>query len=538
MESDGDIDLVKANDVVRDIWADFTDSFDAREVIDEAYSKRIISETTRDKMMQAKDRKEATRCFLIHLEISATIDTLWKVHTMLQETSKDYDSYKRLCEVLSNSLPSSKQRYHLATKDSESYQRCQHSCTQASLSAPISQRMNRGDCDLVDSRESRAVVALDLSKSKLSYSERLFQACPPDLRLKLAFHKMLIIATKILNGFIDCLKPMLRDLKASNQWPFDNLLLEDIDRAQSMSDIFTIISIEKCWLNTEVLIHLVNALPPKAAREAIQCLEDYNCKLGKFTCFVLAKHVPADELACGGTQAVAQMPNLFVTYDEEYESFTVADLLEHQKFLRKTFGIPSKQFQYIESKATQSILVVWALLMPSSQAFCILDKAKMTFWQLKEHGIIKLEIEGMFQLCLWGNHLPYFIKKGFQWNQDFIQNTQGFSRRFLALVDFESIIGQKGTLHSPLKERRVRTSNSVSTVDSLDVGIHRHGESEASEHEKLEILSPDEDLSELEVSASSEDSEVQSGPFKWLGQSTVTTESDPLRIEQKLGVLV
>ena len=44
-------------------------------------------------------------------------------------------------------------------------------------------------------------------------------------------------------------------------------------------------------------------------------------------------------------------------------------------------------------------------------------------------------------------------------------------------------------------------SYTISTVDSLDAGIHRHGESEASEHEKLGILSLHEDLSELEGDA-------------------------------------
>ena len=293
------------------------------------------------------------------------------------------------------------------------------------MSEPVLESMNREDCDLVDSRESPAIVALDLSKSERSYGERLFQACPPDRRLKHAFHEMLVIATITLDGFITYLKPLLRDLKTSNQWPFDKLPLKEINGAKSMSDIFTIIEVENCWLNTEVLHRLISAIKSsEAGQKADQYLEDYNCKLGEFARFVLAKHVRAKELTCGGTQAVAQKPKLLATCDKEYEHFTVADLLEHKDFLCESFNIPSEQFQYVESKATQSILVVWALLMPSSQAFCILDKAKMTFWQLKEHGIIKLEIEGMFQLCLRGNHLPYFIKEGFQWNQNFIRSTK------------------------------------------------------------------------------------------------------------------
>ena len=285
--------------------------------------------------------------------------------------------------------------------------------------------MSRKDGDLVG---SRTVEALDVKKSKLSYGERLSQAGPPDRCLKHDFHKMLVVVTEILNCFIDHLKPMLRDFTEKGKWPFNKLLLENIDEARSMSDIFTKIRIEKCWLNTEVLICLVDAVAPslsdKVRKRVDFYLEDYNHKLGIFTHFVLLKHVPADELTCGGTQNLAQTPNLLVTSDKEYESFTVADLLDHKDFLCTCFDIPPEQFQYVESKATQSILVVWALVMPSSQAFCILDKAKMAFWQLKEHGIIKLEIEGMFQLCLRGNHLPYYIKEGFQWNQDFVRATE------------------------------------------------------------------------------------------------------------------
>ena len=282
--------------------------------------------------------------------------------------------------------------------------------------------MNKGDGDLV---ESRTVVALDVSKAELSCSKRLSRRGPPDRSLKDDFHKMLIVVTEILNGFLEYLKPMLRDFMASNKWPFSNLVLVDIDGARSMSDIFNRIQVEKCWLNTDVLIRLVSVVAHyEPGQKASNCLEVYNRKLGEFTHFVLAKHVPADELTCGGTQGLAQMPNLFVTFDEEYESFTVADLLEHKKFLCVCFNIPPEQFQYIESKATRSILVVWALIMPLSQAFCIQDKAKMAFWQLKEHKIMKLEIEGVFQLCLRGDSLPYFIKEGFQQNQDFIRSTQ------------------------------------------------------------------------------------------------------------------
>ena len=102
MNGDGDKDLEEVQEILRDIWADFTASFDASDLqlVSEAYSKRIISKTARDKMMQTKDRLEATTCFLIHLETNATIDTLWKIHAMLEKTSKDHDSHKRLCKVL------------------------------------------------------------------------------------------------------------------------------------------------------------------------------------------------------------------------------------------------------------------------------------------------------------------------------------------------------------------------------------------------------------------------------------------------------
>ena len=116
MDGDGDKDLEEVHKILRDVWADFTASFDARDlrVINEAYSKRIISKTTRDKIMQAKDSLEATSCFLIHLENSATIDTLWKVHAMLQKTSEDHDSHQHLCEVLSCRL-GSKRKVSIAT---------------------------------------------------------------------------------------------------------------------------------------------------------------------------------------------------------------------------------------------------------------------------------------------------------------------------------------------------------------------------------------------------------------------------------------
>ena len=238
-------------------------------------------------------------------------------------------------------------------------QEYQPSHKKSRVSEPFLESMNWEDCDLVDSRESPAVVALDLSKSERSYGKSA--ACPPDRRLRDAFHKMLVIATKILNGFIDCLKPLLRELKALNQWPFNNLLLKDIDEAQSMSDIFNIIRVEKCWLNTEVLGRLVSAVTPfEAGQKADHYLKSYNHKLGEFARFVLAKHVPADELTCGGTQAVAQKPKLLATCDKEYEHFTVADLLEHKDFLCETFRIPSEQFQYIErSTSAESPVCQW-----------------------------------------------------------------------------------------------------------------------------------------------------------------------------------
>ena len=102
---DGDKkDMEEPQDIVKDIWADFTSRLDAREIINEAYSRSIINRSTRDKMMKEDDRMEAARHFLIHLENSATTDTLWKVHAMLQKMSKDHDSHKYLCEVLRSRL--------------------------------------------------------------------------------------------------------------------------------------------------------------------------------------------------------------------------------------------------------------------------------------------------------------------------------------------------------------------------------------------------------------------------------------------------
>ena len=109
---DGDKEkLEETKEIVRDLWVDFIDNLEAKKVIDAAFSYHIIDETVRDKMLQEKDRKEATRYFLLHLEKSATNDTLWKVHKMLQEKSKYHASHKHLYKALERRLTNSRKRH-------------------------------------------------------------------------------------------------------------------------------------------------------------------------------------------------------------------------------------------------------------------------------------------------------------------------------------------------------------------------------------------------------------------------------------------
>ena len=274
----------------------------------------------------------------------------------------------------------------------------------------------------------QSLDALDPRKPRRtaqSYSETLKQSDPPDRILKDCFNRMLPHVASVLNEHMEDLKPALRSHQKSDKPPYNRLEIDEINKAKNVKEIFNKIQIEDCWLNTDVLVRLIDIVPDrKAQKKALKFLEAYHRKLKHFTQFILMKYIPTQKLQSLTWAGDKESPYLSCTFDEQFESFAIADLLKEQQFLSRIFKIPPQDFQYLYSKSA-STLILWALSIPHRKAYDMLKIAQRNFWQLKEHRIIKLEVKGMFQLYLRGKHLPYLIERALlQHNQDFIGRTE------------------------------------------------------------------------------------------------------------------
>ena len=302
-------------------------------------------------------------------------------------------------------------------------------------SQPSSVKSSMSDLDVVISEESslsesfksRRIMALDLDKGSdkpRQYSKRLLQSDSPDRLLKHRFHRTVSHVASALNKYIDDLRSTLRDHQKSEEWPYNRLEIEDINGAKTVKEIFDKLQIEDCWLNTSVLVHLANAVPNSKSRDkALQQLDSYHSYLLTFATSVLLMYIPQQELQSlnwNSRPSVVQG----VTYEKDLEKFSVADLLKEQNFLSRIFRIPLEAFQFLKASSTESTRILWALDISYKKAIHILEMAKTMFWRLKEHYIIKIEIEGVFQLYLRGNHLPYFIEKALHQRQDLIGYTE------------------------------------------------------------------------------------------------------------------
>ena len=303
-------------------------------------------------------------------------------------------------------------------------------------SQPSSVQSSMSDLDVGISEESslsenfksRRIMALDLDKGSdgpQQFSKRLLQSDPPDRLLKHRFHRIVSRVASALNEYIDDLRPTLRDHQKSEKWPYIRLEIEDIDEAETVKKIFDKLQIEDCWLNTSILIHLIDAIPDRKSRKkAFQYLDSYyHNHLRKFATSILLMYIPQQNLQSLkwniGTNVVQG-----VTYEKDFEKFSVADLLKEQEFLSRIFHIPLEAFQFLKASSTESTRILWALDISYRKAIHIMEMAKTMFWRLKEHYIIKIEIEGVFQLYLRGNHLPYFIEKALHQRQDLIRYTE------------------------------------------------------------------------------------------------------------------
>ena len=260
-----------------------------------------------------------------------------------------------------------------------------------------------------------------------SYSETLMQSDPPDRILKDRFNQMLPLIAAVLNKHIEDLKPTLRSHQKSDKKPYDRLEIDDIDKAKNVMEIFNKIQIEDCWLNTDVLVRLINIVPKRKARKRAMCLlEAHHRRLKCFTQRMFMKYTPPQYLQSltWDDESDIESPHLSATFDKEFENFSIAEFLKEQQFLSRMFRIPLQNFQYLYSRSA-STLIIWALSITYRKAYDILKQAERNFWQLKEHRIIKLEVKGMFQLYLRGKHLPYLIERALlQQNQDFIGRTE------------------------------------------------------------------------------------------------------------------
>ena len=260
-----------------------------------------------------------------------------------------------------------------------------------------------------------------------SYSETLMQSDPPDRILKDHFNQMLPRIAAVLNKHIEDLKPTLRSHQKSDNKPYDRLEIDDIDKAKNVMEIFNKIQIEDCWLNTDVLVRLINSVPEsKTRKRALRLLEAHHRCMKCFTQRIFLKYTPPQYLQSltWDDESDVESPHLRATFDKEFEKFSIEDFLKEKQFLSRMFRIPQQNFQYLSSKS-DSTLIIWALSIPNRKAYGILKQAERNFWQLKEHSIIKLEVEGMFQLYLRGKHLPYLIERALlQQNHDFIGRTE------------------------------------------------------------------------------------------------------------------
>ena len=302
-------------------------------------------------------------------------------------------------------------------------------------SQPSSVQSSMSERDVIEEEDTQSgsvglqsLDALDARKPRRtaqSYSENLMQSDPPDRILKDCFNRMLPHVASVLNMYIDDLKPALRSHQKSDKQPYNRLEIDEINKAKDVKEIFNKIQIEDCWLNTDVLVRLIDIVPDRKAKKRAQHLLDaYHKKLKHFTKFILVKYTPAQKLQSLTWGGDIESPYFSATFDKEFESFVIADLLKEQQFLSRIFKIPPQDFQYLYSKSA-STLILWALSIPHRKAYDILKIAERNFWQLKEHRIIKLEVEGMFQLYLRGKHLPYLIERALlQQNQDFIGRTE------------------------------------------------------------------------------------------------------------------
>ena len=305
---------------------------------------------------------------------------------------------------------------------------------QRSQPSSVQSSMSEQDVTEEDTRSGsvgpQSLDTLDPRKPRCtpqSYCETLIQSDPPDRFLKHRFNQMLPLIAAILNKHIEDLKPTLRSHQKSDQKPYNRLEIDDIDKAKDVMEIFNKIQIEDCWLNTDVLVRLINIVPKKKAwKRAQRLLEAYHRRLKCFTCHIFLKYTPSQYLQSltWDDESDVEPPHLSATFDKEFESFSIADFLKEQQFLSRIFKIPLQNFQYLDSRSA-STLIIWALSIPNRKAYDILKQAERNFWQLKEHSIIKLEVEGMFQLYLRGKHLPYLIERALlQQNQDFIGRTE------------------------------------------------------------------------------------------------------------------
>ena len=305
-------------------------------------------------------------------------------------------------------------------------------------SQPSSVQSSMSEQDVTEEEDTRSgsvgpqsLDTLDPRKPRCtpqSYGETLIQSDPPDRFLKHRFNQMLPLIAAILNNHIEELKPTLRSHQKSDQKPYNRLEIDDIYKAKNMMEIFNKIQIEDCWLNTDVLVRLINIVPKKkACKRAQHLLEAYHRHLKCFTQHIFLKYTPPEYLQAltWDDKSDVELPHLSATFDKEFESFSIAEFLKEQEFLSRIFKIPLQNFQYLDSARSASILITWALSIPNRKAYDILKQAERNFWQLKEHSIIKLEVEGMFQLYLRGKHLPYLIERALlQQNHDFIGRTE------------------------------------------------------------------------------------------------------------------
>ena len=95
----------EVEDIVREIWEDFS-SFDVKgKILDSLYPRKVIDKSAREQITNAVTSSDAARAFLIHLESHATIDTFRTLLDVLRQTSKDHVRHKELADVLERKLP-------------------------------------------------------------------------------------------------------------------------------------------------------------------------------------------------------------------------------------------------------------------------------------------------------------------------------------------------------------------------------------------------------------------------------------------------